>query len=489
MRNGRALGGLVGVFAAAIGLVAGESKARACGGEFVPPTENETVVTDHRMILAIGQQQTSLYDEIEFKGLSSSFAWVLPIKGTATVALSADILFASLDQLTATQVTEPPTNCPPPPSCGEPFAESGFAAADAGAATGHGAVTVTAQQQVGPYETVQLHSTDPNALNAWLTSHGFAIPTAVAPVIAAYVADQFDFLAMKLAPGKGVTAMRPVRVTTQGASPVLPLRMVSVGTGATTGITLWVVASSRWEPANFPFFTITDSQLAWDWTTNTSTYEAVRKSEEAKYGGKGWQVESSIDLNEYSLQDTVQFGGQFGRGGSGAVSSAPGYLPVGDGGASDGGSADGGGLDAGPANVPDGGYQSAAQVEQADFDALFVGGVNGSARVTRIRSDIAHAALSADLTLQASTDQTELSNVYSTTREIGEPECPVYNNSCNVTGNVPRSEALAAASGTSGGCTAAPTSSSTRSPLGLGILLGLVGFGAMRARRKRAAQG
>src|SRR5690348_16899562 len=64
------------------------------------------------------------------------------------------------------------------------------------------------------------------------------VARAIQPVIDAYVQSGFDFLAMKLVPGASVQSMRPVRVTTQGASPVLPLRMVAAGTGASVGITL-----------------------------------------------------------------------------------------------------------------------------------------------------------------------------------------------------------------------------------------------------------
>ena len=71
--------------------------------------------------------------------------------------------------------------------------------------------------------------------------------TDIDPIIAAYVNEGFDFLALKLQPGQGVQAMRPVRVTTQGAGLTLPLRMVAAGTGATVGITLWVVADGRYE--------------------------------------------------------------------------------------------------------------------------------------------------------------------------------------------------------------------------------------------------
>src|SRR3954470_4420989 len=76
-----------------------ESDARACGACFhPPPNPNETpsVVTDHRMILSISSQQTTLYDQIRYDGSPSSFAWVLPISGAATVGLSSDVVFSTL---------------------------------------------------------------------------------------------------------------------------------------------------------------------------------------------------------------------------------------------------------------------------------------------------------------------------------------------------------------------------------------------------------
>ena len=100
---------------------------------------------------------------------------------------------------------------------------------------------------------MQLHSTDASALDNWLAQNGFAIPADVVPVINQYVTEGFDFLAMKLLPNQGVQAMRPVRVTSPGASLSLPLRMAAIGTGATVGISIWVVADGRYEPQNFPF--------------------------------------------------------------------------------------------------------------------------------------------------------------------------------------------------------------------------------------------
>jgi len=482
----------------------GARDAAACGGCFHDPNENDSPITDHRMILSVSPQQTTLYDEIEFTGVASSFAWVLPIKGVAKVGLSADLLFASLDQLTSTQVVTPPTNCPPPPTCnnggfGEEAPTAGAAAEDAGA---HGGVTVTEQQQVGPYETVQLHSTDPTALATWLTAHGYAIPSAASPVIAAYVTDGFDFLAMKLAPGQGVTAMRPVRVTTQGASPVLPLRMVAIGTGATTGITLWVVADGRWEPQNFPFFQIKDSELSWDWNTDSSNYEALRLSKEAALKGKGWEVESSLELSQFSLTNLVQSGGNtFGGAASPGAAGATAYLPVGDAGAGEGGASvpeagaavdAGGATDAGGAKdaaaAPDAAPpETAEQVEQDDLNTVFAGIAGPNARITRLRTDIAHAALTVDLELQASSDQSEISNIHNPTQQVGEPLCPVYNSSCDQTGTVPRSQAVAAGSPGGGGCSTTDSRTPAASGTALTTFLGLLGVVAVRARRKRRA--
>src|ERR1700722_19978214 len=178
--------------------------------------------------------------------------------------------------------------------------------------------------------------------------------------------------------------MRPVRVTTHGASFSLPLRMASIGTGAIVGITIWVVADGRYEPQNFPFYHIDDSQLVWDFAISASDYTTLRVQNEAQSGNKAWEIESSITLNEQVITNAIVSGGQIsGNGLTAGPPSDPAldYLPVGT-------PADAGG---------DGGYQSADDVRAADISTLFVGLSGPNVRVTRIRSDIAHAAMTADL--------------------------------------------------------------------------------------------
>ena len=289
-----------------VSMAAMADDARACGGCFHGPTQNGDVITDHRMIFSVSPQQTTLYDEIEYQGSPAGFAWVLPIHGQVQVALSADVLFASLDAATQTTIESPP-----PPTCAscscEEFGGPSAGGGSSGSSSGgdNGGVTVISQSVVGPYDSVQLQSTNPTALSDWLTANGFAIPADVQPIIAAYVNEGFDFLALKLQPGQGVQAMRPVSVTTSGAGLSLPLRMVSAGTGATVGITLWVVADGRYEAANFPNFTVDPSKLVWDFNTETSNYTTVVQQKESAASFATWQTESSLDLSPYQIENAV----------------------------------------------------------------------------------------------------------------------------------------------------------------------------------------
>jgi hypothetical protein len=264
-------------------------------------------------------------------------------------------------------------------------------------------VTVTSQEVVGPYATVQLHpnsTSDTMAVTSWLTANGYNIPTAVDPIIAAYVSEGFDFLAIKLVPGQGVQAMRPISVTSTGAALSLPLRMVAAGTGATVGITLWVVATGRYEPQNFTSFTIAASSLVWDWSQSSSNYTTLRAAKEQAFNNTAWQIESSVDLAPYTIESAVL-----------QDPTAADYeaVPAADGGPG----------------------QTAIEVRSQDLNTIFPQG-GSSVRITRMRGDLSQAALATDLRLQASSDQSALSNRYNVTLSVN-ANCPVCN--CNGSGS------------------------------------------------------
>jgi hypothetical protein len=369
------------------------SDAAACGACFHGEMEN-TQVTGHKMIFSISQTETTLWDQFDYMGDPTSFAWVLPVKGMVDVGLSSDALFENLNQQTAVQVAPPPLNCPPPPGCyGGVSGSSSGGFNGAGGAGGGGPVTVVAQSVVGPYETVTLHSTDPNALGDWLTMHGYVIPTGFAPVIGAYITEGFDFLALRLIPGMGITSMKPVRVTSAGAGTSLPLRMIGAGVGVTTPITLWVFGEGRYQPTNFPTFTITEDQVVWDFASSSSNYAALRQAGIDATMGRGWLLETSSPFSMYNLSSPLQ--------------SLAMYDPLNSGYADDMGN-------------------GASAALMADLDKLF-GGINTSALwLTRMHAELPRTALDTDLGLGAASAQTQISANLNAKKGINIPDCPTY---------------------------------------------------------------
>jgi hypothetical protein len=291
-----ALGGVAALTAALLA----SNDARACGGCFHPENQPETtLVTGHRMALSISQAQTVLWDQVQYSGSPSEFAWVLPVKPGAHVELANNAWFEALDAATSTRVVPPQLNCVQQafteggssPGCGcgaASFADSASGGSGDPNAVAPPAVTVVHQGSVGPYDTVTLHANVPGSLTSWLTTHSFAIDASIKPIIDAYTADGFDFIALRLKPDVGIQQMQPVRVVSPGAVPVLPLRMVAAGTGANVDITLFVIGEGRWSTKNFPGATVDAAKLSWDFNTSASNYSTLRADLLATGSGRTW---------------------------------------------------------------------------------------------------------------------------------------------------------------------------------------------------------
>jgi uncharacterized protein DUF2330 len=388
----------LGSMVAALAALAHPNDADACGGCFVPPDAN-TQVTGHRMILSVGMDQSTLYDQIEYAGNPAEFAWVLPIQGTVEVGLSSDLIFNQLAFDSDIQILPPVLDCPSYycPGWGEDdglSASAGPGTGGGGGASG-GGVDVLAQEVVGPFETVQLSSSDPSALADWLAGHGYNVPSDIQPIIDDYVAEGFNFFAMKLVPGAGIDKMRPIRITTPGAGIALPLRMVAAGTGATTTVTLFVVGDGRYEPTNFPSFVIPEDVVVWNYSTSESNYTQLRQDAYDASDGFAWLTEAafgySIDAFSANIYNVIDFLG-----------------PV-DSGYDDG----------------TGDYDQAHQAAEADLLALFGNSSDNQAYVTRLRAELSRPALTTDLAVGAATDQSSVDNILQTTQWVGsQPPCP-----------------------------------------------------------------
>lgn len=441
----------VAVALAGVTLV-GEDEARACGGCFVPQVES-TVVNDHRMVFALSQEHTILWDQIQYSGDPKEFAWVLPVRRGTRVELSRDAWIAALDSTTQPRIQQPT----PPFSGGDGCDGIGCGSSEdslsSEGASAPPAVQVIAQSVVGPYETVTLRSEDAEALQTWLRDKGYAIPPAIEPVIAAYIAEKLDFIALKLQPGQGVRAMKPVRIVTPGADATLPLRMVAAGVGANVGVTLFVISEGRYRPQNFPEVAIDESKLVWKNAEGRSNYQELSLAAMAAApGGRGWLVEWANRPTLYGYTTGGLGGPQtFGRNGlhdayysqcSGSTAPPPFTPPKDpepdprdeepvDAGADAPDDGDDGGPSDAAADAPssgetygDAGGQSSGEtppdgecVESAccAFDdlELAVQGMNrADVWVTRLRANLPVAALNEDLRLEAHPKQEIVTGFY-----------------------------------------------------------------------------
>lgn len=272
-----------------LGAVSAPRAAEACAAPFFPPASDQTLVRSHKVALSVGKTRTVLWHQLAFQGDPGEFSWVMPVKKGAYLEESTDAWFEALDAFTSTRVfeTEPVGCASPEPSqdvgCGSDTSDT--ASGNGGGKLGNPNVNVVHEGTVGPYQTVTLASSDPKALEDWLEKNGYTVPDAARPVIAAYVAEGFDFIALRLNAGKGVDAMTPVRVVTPGGDPELPLRMAAIGASERVRMTLFVIGDGRFTVPSLPELALPLDQLTWDYASQSSNYQALQDA--ALAGGSG----------------------------------------------------------------------------------------------------------------------------------------------------------------------------------------------------------
>jgi hypothetical protein len=504
--------------------------AEACGGCFHPEptvirtgTETTSVITDHRMVFKVSQDETILWDQVRYTGAPEEFAWVLPVREGAKVELSRDEFIASLDAMTKTTVKGPTRVCTPPGGssssnfsggggdtesggCGS-SSESDFAAAPRSAGTTGGGsgfdagaenekVDVVSQEVIGPYQAVTLHAKNGEGITEWLTQAKFQIPENVKPTIEAYTKEGFDFIALRLRPGTGVQAMRPVRVVTPGADTTLPLRMVAAGIGARVGLTLWVIAEGRYQAQNFGNGTVEETALRWDAKASKSNLVQLESDILGGNNGRTWLTEAA---------STQSFDGSYVDSTVGAALGTkpqslyqaymrscqllpprqepcdPSALPDN----TDGTTETDAGAPTSDAGAPNKCMRLVSGCEgYDDLEVARRGLYSGSAWVTRLRADLPAAALSDDLRISA-TSQTSVSSAHATNTYLdpNDDPCPdgVLRTNSSSSSSSSGSNAAPPPADDSG-CTCRVQKKSTP---GTWLLIGATAFIAARIARRR----
>ena len=130
--------------------------------------------------------------------------------------------------------------------------------------------------------------------------------------------------------------------------------------------------------------------------------------------------------------------------------------------------------------------ETADQVRQDDLSTLFPGGDQSEVFVTRMRSDLSRAALANDLIVQASADQSILSNIYNVTQSVNAPTCPAVPSPCPPCGGGVGGASSGGIFGTAGnGESGGSTSPDDRSGENGGIILAGLAVAAIALNRAK----
>ncbi len=275
--------------------VGAERQAVACGGCLAPPG-TFTAVASHRMVIALGVEETVLWDQFAYTGAPDEFAWVLPVpKSGAQVELASDAFVQEIDAGTAPIVQSV--------DCGEQAGGCGYGGEFRNPAD---EVDVLQRQTVGPYETVTIDADDPGAIYAWLGQNGYAFPPEGVAALDHYIAQESAFLVLRLRPGAEVSAMRPVRVRFRGFMGTFPLEMVTLGASGSVELSLFVVAEQRYAARNYATVAIDEDDLVWDASSATSNYDDVFGATIEEHGGRAWVTEFAGPLAASELAGVLQ---------------------------------------------------------------------------------------------------------------------------------------------------------------------------------------
>ncbi len=231
------------------------SQADACGGFFC--SQRPVLQTAERIVFEVDADHVTAYVQLQYVGDDFNFAWIVPVPSTPEIDVGVgQAMFEALDRQTRPRfVSEPAAFAADADSAGcgggggvfsgDPFLSSRYVPAPE--------VNVYAQERVGPYDAVVLDAADARDLNEWLGINGYTLVPGSDPIVQAYLDEGMKLLALKLAPGEGVEAIEPVKLTyaNRDGCAGIPVRLTAIAATPALQITTWVFGPGRAAPMNF----------------------------------------------------------------------------------------------------------------------------------------------------------------------------------------------------------------------------------------------
>ena len=281
--------------------------ASACGGAFCSSVQPIAVEQNaERILFEINPKGfISTTVEISYSGDPDDFAWVVPVPSAPDLEVVPGDVLLRLDDATSPILSGQRTRCGSDRRSGCSVGDSlALAAAaptallgcpasfdDDDSAGDYDGVDVESYGQVGPYQPTVVSSDDPAELIDWLNTNGYFVSEAMEPYIASYVLSGSSFLAMRLAPGAGVSDIAPIRITYPGNTPQIPLILTAVAAEPEMSILAFIAGPSRYQSGNYANVLMDPAWLRYDPNGFETNYFAVSSWLADQVGGHAFFTE------------------------------------------------------------------------------------------------------------------------------------------------------------------------------------------------------
>jgi hypothetical protein len=198
-------------------------------GGFLPPVDysgSDLTEPCQQAVLVHAAGREALFLFVDYHGASGKFAWLIPCPTQPTVRVaSANVLKETADyyhHLEMLAWNEALRKRP------VPNGEMGGGGLPPQAEE----IRIHDIKHVGPYEIATVSATKGEALYGWLNKNGYAIPPWAAPVLKAYVDEQWFFAAVKVTAAAGqLQTLPPIMLQFPTEVPIYPLRISAVSPG------------------------------------------------------------------------------------------------------------------------------------------------------------------------------------------------------------------------------------------------------------------
>jgi len=318
----------LGLASAALLQLVDTPAAHACGCLSPPAvTEGDFAVNQaaEQLIFETEPGWVTAHVLIKFSGDPSQFAWIVPVPEVPELALSPASAFGLLDQATAPSISVTTQNICPISQYACRYADSegndgggctlGPSAADsvkagtffgdAGAVSDSpsGAqppVTVINTQTVGDYQTVTFQASQASAAVQWLHDNGFVVNNTTSIYMESYIQQNMVFVAAKLVPGAGVSAIKPLKLRYRADYPTIPLILTAVAAQPHLTVTTFIYGQQAYKPMGHPEVNLDSARVAVD-PSGRFNYPMLLARTIDEAGGDGFAVE----YQGYSQVSTV----------------------------------------------------------------------------------------------------------------------------------------------------------------------------------------